>query len=880
MFLARLSSLVFALTLAGPALADSMTSALTPTGSLKFTPAVVINPRDFCASCGDGNSHSVSATIGVTTLAGLASYTIGGSAPFSFVSSYPFGVLFNLIPSQTTSSGVTTLNFQSTATIGMQTPVMAAASSGATSIIVGDLFTTADQTAIANGMALGGTGVAAGTTVNAAPSGFGGHWTLSLSAALTGNLTTSSYVYGYVVIPSGAYNLPIIWTSGVNVGDTVTAASGCIPAGTQVDYVNDAKAEIRISKATTANCASKDTLTFTPSWLSKVVAGMTVQGPTGAVANGTTVSSVNTGTGVVTLSQALTGTINPNSSILGNGSPTTAQQVTFYRPFTDSEASALEMDGLALQASINKTQVGTLGGSVTFPEGSSWRLSAPLILPLQTQNGNNQQAVAFGGPSGALNDVTLLVASDFGPDSAALSCGDPSAKLSNARGLYGTGNSVWCNGWLHDLRIQPLPTVNFIQGLRPTWSGVPVAMDGVKQGDRLNWDNVNVSGFRNGGQAAMDHTLIANSHLTNNFCGWRMDDQQTNLHSDDVFDRVYLDNNSQGAMCVASDAYFNGEIRKGYMATVAYAFYCEPGVSAGQCLQGVTITNLNAENLGCGFIQDGGIQDGWVANGGARTLVDVKEVNNFHYAAVSGWTSAVPAGGCQWHAYYDMGYVQGHVIEQVARNEFPQQTNAFDHILRTTRLDAFGNGLGFGGFTMRGEGVYDVVQNAKAFGQNVVGGPNGAASTFWYTGSWRWVTLETSTWKARPMPFIETGATTYLPTGTLVEYSTTTQDNNAGIQRAGQTTGAPFAGVVVQNWSTQNPQNNQLMPIVAFAGSVVPILTTAAATAGEMVIPSGTTYGSAVSTSTSYGPPLAIGMIFQTTGGAGVAYGQLLQGRN
>ena len=835
-----------------------------------------INPRNYCAVCGDGNSHPVSTTLGVSTLAALANIAAAdGSKPFAFVAAYPFGALFNLVPEQTAASGATQLNFLTTATLATQVPIVAAAVSGSTNVIVGDLFTTADKTAVASGTALGGTGIAVGTTVSGAPSGSAGGWTLALSRATTAAISSGGYVIAYVRPAAGAYTIPLVWTSGVNVGDLVTDSGGCVASGSQVDYVNDAKGEIRLSKALAAQCPAQDALTFIPSWLSNVVAGMLVKGPSGAVAANTTVTAVNTSTGVVTLSQALTGSITPNSEVLGNGSPTTAEPVTFYRSFTDAEAAALESDGLALQAAINVTQNATLGGSVDIPNGSVWRLSAPLILPLKSQYVSTQPVTNFGGPPGSGKSVVIEPISDFGPDSAAISCGDPTAKFSNARGLYGTSGVDWCNGELHDLVLKPAASLVYTHGLRPTWNATPVAMDGVKQGNRLNWDTVGVLGFRYGEQAVMDHTRQSNVELAQNFGGLRMDDLQTNLFGDDVLDRFYSSANSQCDLCISPLAYFNGEIRKGYLSTSSYAIYCEPGVAAGQCLQGVTITNLNAENLGCGFVEDGGIQDGFTANGGARTMIDVREINDFHIGPVSGWNDNVPAGGCQWHAYYDVAYDNGHVIDNVWVNDFAPQGGAFAHILRATRLDAY-TGAGRGGFTMRGDGVYDVIANARSNSQNVVNGPGGLGGAFWWTGSWRWVTLETANWKARPIPLVDAGATS-LPLGSLVEWSTSTLDNVAGVERAGKTAGAAFAGVSLQAW-TSSPASLQIAPLIAVAGDNVPFVTTGPATAGEMLIPDTTNLGQAVSTSTVYGPPPAVGLLYGG-GVAGLNYGQILTSR-
>jgi hypothetical protein len=828
-----------------------------------------INPRNYCAVCGDGITHPASTVLGVSTLAGLATYSANGQTPFAFVASYPFGVLFNLIPEQPASSGDTTLNFQTTATIGIQVPLTAAAAAGDTTLQTPDLAVTSDQTTIIAGTALSATGLAVGTTVANPSYSF---WHISLSTPTTGILASGSFVKGYVTVAAGQNTIPIIWTNGVNVGDVVTDSGGCVASGSQVDFVNVAKGEIRLSLPTAQACPAKDVLTFTPSWLSKVTAGMTVQGPTGAVVAGTTVSSVNLSTGVVTLSQPLTGAIAPSSEMLGNASPTTGQQVTFYRPFTNAEAAALEMDGLAIQAALNKANAQTNGGAVDLPTGSIWRLSTPIIFPVFSTGLDTPRNV-LGGSGG---NAYLEPVSDFGPDSAAISCGDPSAKASSGRGLY-TGNGLFCFGAVHDIAVQPVASVAFAFGLRPKWAGAPVAMDGIKQGPRLRWDKVTVQYFRYGAQATMDHTRLQNSYLMQNFGGFRMDDTQANLFGDDILERNFLANNAECGLCIAPKGWFGGIISKPYFGTNPYAILCEPGVGAGMCLQGVTMTNANAENIGCAFIADGGIQDGWVAKGGARSILDLHEINNFHAGSyLTSWANPIPAGGCQWHAYYDIYSASGVVIDHVWPNDYPLQPNAYAHILRVNRLDGWSD-FGKGGWDMRGDGILIAIQNAASWGQSFITSPNMSQGDLFYTGGWRYVTLEGPGFVARPIPFADAGATS-LPVGTLVEWGSAAY-GIAAVQRAGATAGVPFAGVSIQSWAA-NPAASFRVPVFAFAGSNVPFLTTGAATVGEMVIPATGTPGSAVSTSTAFGTTPAVGMIWTATGAAGVAYGQLLQGRN
>lgn len=656
------------------------------------------NVRDYGAF-GDGATHTARATLGVSTLSGLANWTApSGAKPFVFVANYPYGVLFNLWPGVDAAKGATKLIFRASATVGVQIRTVSAAAFGTTTVVVGDRFVTADQTPIAPGVAVSGAGIADGTTVTAV-TGFPGSWTVTLSAATTAAVPSGTYLTWSVRPEAGISTLPVLFDRGIYQGDIVSGP--CIAAGTQVDHVNPAKMEIVLSAPTTVPCAAGTGLTFTPSWLANVQVGMTISGPSGAFAAGTMVASVDLTTGVVTLSTPTTGPLTAHSALTGSfAGSAVATPVTFYRPYTDSEGAGLEMDRLGIQAAINAAAAG-VGGSVDLPAGAGYRLDGPIILPIYAPFGANQNAVSLGGPHGSINGAILRVTKDFGPGNAALTCGDPTAKSGNARGIYQGNTGYFCTGRLHDVRIKPL-AFTFAFGTRPKWSGVPVAMDGIKEGPRLHNDRVMAEGFNHGIVAAIDHTRLVDVTLQYNFIGMRMDDMQPNLFGDEVFDRLYAPSNGWAGISVSPKAYINAEIRKPYLASNPWAIWCEPGAGAGQCIQGTTLVNGNLENAGCGIVKDGGIRDGWRADGGTRSLNNFRVINTFHGGLGAFGSAAIPkpVGGCTWAAYFDVGYATDFTIENVWSNDFPPVANAFAHILRVRRLDAF-SAIGRGGFGCR-----------------------------------------------------------------------------------------------------------------------------------------------------------------------------------
>ncbi len=336
-----------------------------------------INPRDYGA-IGDGASHTAGSTLGISTLAGLVGYAApNGTHPYAWASAYPNGTLFNLDVEQAVTSGSTSLLFNTTATIGLTVSLVVQANSGATQIIVGDLAVTSDQTPIAVGSTITGpAGLLPNTTVTAI-SGFNGNRILTLSAAITQQINSGVYVTATVTPASGVYSPPILWASGIARGDLVTGS--CIAAGTQVAIASPARMEVVLDHPTTCALSSAATLTFIPSWLSHVVNGMQVQGPTGAIASGTTVTGVNTTAGTVTISAPTTAGLTAQQPFPNVTTPTSGSPITFYAPWTDAQAAALQMDFLGIQAAINANVIN--GGSIELSSGA-YQLNASIMLPI------------------------------------------------------------------------------------------------------------------------------------------------------------------------------------------------------------------------------------------------------------------------------------------------------------------------------------------------------------------------------------------------------------------------------------------------------------------------------------------------------------------
>ena len=692
------------------------------------------------------------------------------------------------------------------------------------------------------------------------------------------------------------------WLSHVSAGMQLQGPLGTMGAGLTVQSVNLSTGTVLLAGGSLAGPIAADRLILnnqpSTTLASPVTAGassITVASATGFPTSGNftiqllngSLQNNNPGSGVeidqVTAGQGTaTWTISRPSSAQAFPAgavvswPQESQQVTFYRPYSDAEAAAFEMDGLGIQASVNKTQAAPTGGGVALPSNSQWRLSGPIILPLQNQYGNGQKPVGLGGPTDSPSSAWLEPVADFGPDEAAISCADPSAKASNGRGVFSRLTGViWCNGDLHDVRITPANSYALTYGLRPTWGGTPVAMDGLKWGTRLNLNRDLIDGFRWGAHATLDHTRTQDSQFYSNFGGVRMDDVTGSEYGDLVFDRFYTQGNSFAGLVVSPNAFWSGIMNKPYLSSAPYAIYCEGGTASTSCVQQATIENTNSENTSCAYMQDGGIQDGFVGLGGIRAIVETVEIGAFHYGPVAAFNSIPPVWGCHWNAFYDMGQIVSLRIENVQDGEFPQIAGAYGYLARTSRVNGFGL-AGKGGLVVEGNGVYDMIQRAQQFGQNVVASPGGfPLGGLWYTGGWNLIKFIGPGFVAMEVPFYDAGASS-LPLGALTEWSTTTLDSNMTIERAGKTANAAFAGVSLQAWPFA-PQSQNIAPVIAVGGSNVPFLTTGSATVGEMVVPDGVNLGQAVSTSTAYGTNPAVGII-QAAGAAGVNYGRLMMG--
>ena len=643
------------------------TSAATPLPrSLAARGADTLNARDFGA-VGDGTKHTAGQVLGITGLAGLAGYTTAsGAKPYAFVSSYPFGTLFNRGLAQKELAGSTILHFATTTTVGQQydastsgpaSPILAI--EPYTSVVYGQSVSGTNipaGTSNPYGTAMTAAGIPGGTTATASATTnvlnlsapltalvpAGSQLTLNVSnivgsrciwvvandpvlyALSTGqtlqiggaNYVFSNYFGNIFYLQPGqtppssiavgtslfsiSFDVYVTDTTGLSQGMQVTGAN--IAPGTELDFVNHAVREIRLSFASVAQVAAGTLLTC--GWdLTQVQVGMQVSGS--GIAPGTVVQAVDTTARTVTLSKPTIADMQVATSFLAATPSQYGSSITFYAPYTDAQAVALSMDSLAINAAIQAAMASTdlLGyGHIDIPYGC-FQIDQCLIMPIAGQFSQTHPNIVL---QGAGRTQTILAASaDLGRDQFVVSSGDPTGDNTNMRGFY-TGGGQFCTSELHDLSVT-ITGFTTALGARPKLAGKPIAMGGVKQGPRLHMHRVSVSGFNYGIWFQGDHTLYYDTTTGSNFVGYYLGPALQNLYGDHHHYNTSASNNAFANILVAPDTCLSGIFDKPYIASAPYNIAGEPSIPHSDMIQGSTFTNANMEWIGIATIKDLGM---------------------------------------------------------------------------------------------------------------------------------------------------------------------------------------------------------------------------------------------------------------------------------
>lgn len=741
----------------------------------------------------------------------------------------PIGTLITFaMPSVPTPISTQPLPSQSTATLvgGTTMEVVANLSPGL-------------ATLPANSLMLGAN-IPAGTTACSSILNPGGALgTITLCSAISVAVTAFNPVALYA-----GWSLYMTDVAGIYQGMTVAGLTG-VSGTVWVEHVNPSTNEVRLSKPVGGQ--SGVSLTF--SWPKTLAAGTQVSGP--GVPGGTTVVS-NT-SGVVTLSAAMTAatasaTSNSATTPVARGTP-----ITFFAPFTDSQATALQMDALGLIAAEQAGEAAG-GGAVVTP-GGHYLIDQTVIFPVFGLGATRTPIVSLAGAGERQTFFDAL--SDRGRDNYILSCGDPTAAPENGRGIYGgSGAGAYCDGHWRDFHVETLAYSGVTAGVRPTIAGVPVAMGGLRSGPRREMDNLYVEGFNVGIEGQSDHTRLNLVTSIGNFMGYRLGPAMTQLFGDNNFDHVFFYGNTWAGISIDPNSYWNGVMVKPYLGFNPYAIWCEPGApTVGVCIQGSRIIEPNWESQGCAMVKDGNISPGVLAFSASRILSNVT-IDSLFTSSGAGY---ILQGGCSWTSYIDMMSAYGVRIENIPANAFPVVGGAVSIIRLHRAANFFANQ---GGLVLSGAGVYSILQAYGASCQEIVTGGGGTSSDFWFTFADRQVMIEQQgEFTAKPIALTDAGATT-LPLGTLMESAFSTPRINA--QRAGTASAgtAIVEGVSMQPFACN--MNNKFV-VVGTSGRELPIKVPSAQTAGTL-LKVGTAGVAAAATSVTDGQ--GIGIVVDSNSGS------------
>ncbi|HQS47303.1 MAG: hypothetical protein B7Y12_06900 [Rhizobiales bacterium 24-66-13] len=605
---------------------------------------------------------------------------------------------------------------------------------------------------------------------------------------------------------------------GITAGMLVTGAG--IPAGTYVELVNPSTQEVRLSGNVGVVAAGTD-LTFSWPWLANIRAGMQVFGP--GIPDGTQVESVDVRAGIVTLSAASTTPLKAATSNFAESPANRGTEITFYAPFTDAEAAALQMDSLGIIAAVKSAEQG--GGTVRLPPGHCLT-DQPIIVPVLSRRDNIRSNVVSIVGDGIYSSY-LEPIRDFGPSGFVLSCGDPTGNMDNLRGMYSDGGT-YCHGHFRDFHVR-MPDSKLTPGMRPKVAGVPVMMSGIRGGPRRDMEDLFIEGFNTGIYWLADHTTLRRLWIVSNFIGIRNGEPMKVLFGDNVWDAVEIIASAWAHVSVHPQSFLNTAMLKSNFGFAPYTVWCEPGLpSPGMCMQGSTIIQPNWESTGCAAIADGNIRPTNSPDRGARRFILSVRFENFYWWGQD--PRFQPQGGCKWNAYIDLQSMQGVTFDSI----WPNTMAVVKGAAGLFRIDRSNNyAANTGGIRMSGDGLLNILKQYAGACQEVLAGVGGPfASTAYFTRAERRVTLEVpGTLNMRLNTLMDATATT-LQAGSVM--ASTQNSNRTGVRLARQGEGGEtsFAGIVPVAYPC--PMTGRSI-VVATSGTEIPVRVSKSITIGANV---------------------------------------------
>lgn len=819
--------------------------------------ADIFNVRDFGA-VGDGTLHTAGQA-GMTTLSTLC-------LNYAFMcSGYPWGQVVNMPIGALAASGSTTLTFSTTmATTSAASPPISPLTTGTPGTVGGStlqVFYGQYLERTPTGTPITYLNSAGSTTVTIQSTACTGNTPSSTcTLTLTAPLTVAPFADSGTTLQS-SWQLILTDTTGVYQGEQITCPGSNLQSNEYVEYVNRATNVVMLTTPTIGQVPGTTSCTFTQPGFANVTVGARVLG--NGVPNGDTVASVNAAAGTITITAATTGALQPATSLSDSTHAPDGSLISIFSEDTNTQAAAESMDSLGIQATIIAAEATTTGGSVYVPFGKYLMTQGSEIPEYNQFNLSSAPSIGITGDGPTAS--VLESVGDLGFEHWLISCGDPAGSYTNIRGMYAGNGDNFCanpalaqfgvNNRVSNLGLTVLPpsgstitgSLGAIPKLSPSGSaagvGVPIMMGGVKQGARLDLDNVSVKNFLTPIYGTdPDHTRVMRTNAWG-FWGYYMGAANGTLFGDDDF----TDDTFSGTFAgigVHATSYINANLSHVYLASAPYTIWGDTGnppatnpngTSNGnsQLLQGVQLHGeSNMEWAGCGGVVDGNRETN---TGGSFRSISSTTIEDDFWSRLT--TNELP-GGCAWAGYVNVFNWDGGGFYNLWSNTMASVSGA--PLVVLNRVGDFNGDRGLGSFTMSGTGLNTLISNQAAINQPLVADSNSDASLasqgLINTDGWRRVRLEVpGAWVGGIAPIDDAGAPTSLARGAVLETNTLdTVGLSAQRFGAGGTGTGIISGINMQAWPSAP---NGKLTAVAHSGSEVPVSVGAAAAIGALLYP-------------------------------------------
>jgi hypothetical protein len=248
---------------------------------------------------------------------------------------------------------------------------------------------------------------------------------------------------------------------------------------------------VRLSKQVGGNLGGTSlTFQWPAALLAKISSSTQLTGP--GIPNGETFTFSGN---VATLSIPITAAANPANSTTDLPYQIRGTPFTFWTPWTDTQAAALSMDFLGIQAAEQAAEIA--GGGMVYAPSGTYIMNGDTIFPVFGLYSPVNASVSLKGDG--IYQTYFETTTDLGKDAYVFACGDPTGTPENGRGIYGaSGAGAYCYGDWRDFSVSMVGATNAVLGVRPILAGIPIAMNGLLEGPRREMHNIIVRSYNTG----------------------------------------------------------------------------------------------------------------------------------------------------------------------------------------------------------------------------------------------------------------------------------------------------------------------------------------------------------------------------------------------